>query len=151
MKVKGFTILEMTVVMLITSLVVSFGYGGYLMIAKYHSTKVKDHEVLTDINRLRQIISYDCFESDTIRWDNESNTLLFRGNRSLQFEDSLAILDIGRLDTLYVDHSELKIEELTLKGGQKVVSSISMTIEHDAEEIQLKIEKEYTDYYRKGL
>ncbi len=69
MKLKAFTILEMTVVMLITMLVVSFGYGGYLMISKHYHKKIQYHNEIADVSRLRQVLNHEFFQSDTIKWD----------------------------------------------------------------------------------
>ncbi len=79
------------------------------------------------------------------------NSLEFREQRKLIFEDSLVILDIGRRDTMNAVISELQVDELTLKNTEKVVQKMSFTLEHNDEEFELIVHKDYTEFYKTGF
>lgn len=151
MKLKGFTIIEITVVMLITSLVVSLGYGGYMMMTKFHASKLKQHQHLAEVNRLRQIVAFECFQSDSVFWNGEIKELRFRENRKLMFEDSIVVMNIGVSDTIWVDNSNVKMEQIQLKNGSRVVSDIFMDLELNNETIEFQVRKDYTEYFKTGL
>lgn len=149
MKMKGFTILELVIVALITTVVMALGYNGYLMIKKISSRKMALQEEMASIYKLNQLIQNEVYHSDTILWDKRNSTIMFSQSK-LNLIDQPVVTRHNSIDSFKVNLIDLQIEEIDC-DDIRVVNNVRLTVLLDSEEVTLSARKEYSPYFIEGF
>lgn len=123
-RIKGFTIQEIMIVMVITSLIATMVFSIIQYSYRFLNSVVKTGNAQSEINHLQQVLSVDFLRADEINFDNmlvckfylESATYQFNPNciirRSLNSVDSFKIAytlpTVGYCNDKLVNSFELK-------------------------------------------
>ncbi|MET1260655.1 hypothetical protein ABV409_15010 [Flagellimonas sp. DF-77] len=117
-KIQAFTLGEMLVVLLLTTLVVGACFTVLQLVRQHMFAITDNYEVRTECNLLRRSLWIDFNQSDLVRYDAKTGILHFEGGKdphAYRFENALIIKDTDTFD--------LQIEETTyFFNGNKVGS-----------------------------
>lgn len=148
-KLRGFTILEIVVVMVITGIVMGLGYSGYLLIQKSSYNNQEQQQKINDIARLKGLMDYLFHNADEISWNSDQQKIEFDDSESVMFLDSIVLFEKGVTDTLWIETNNFKPEEINNSKGELLLSSFEMELSEL--ETKMSFSKVYSDYEIKGL
>lgn len=132
--IKGFTLLEMLIVILLTAIVVSMAFLYFNTFNRYIAQINHSSEVELQILRFESLLSYDIDRAEEVLFDLDETTIIeFVGiNTSYHFSDSfISRKQDSSVDTLKFDEIVIRPEyfsdtetllkgfELILKDGKK--------------------------------
>lgn len=126
-KLKAFTLIELLVGMMVSSIVIGFGYEAYLMIYKqflsFKSIKIE----IIHITQFQTVFSNDMYNSEKVSLNDHKLTMT-KEDKILQyeFEDKFILRRNKELcDTFNIAVSSLESEFVNgVSGSQNLVSSI---------------------------
>ena len=107
-RLKAFTILEVTITMLIAGVLIGITYTSYSIVFKsYHSFTVKNEDMAVLIN-LDHLLKRDFEKADTVLKDT-SGTVLIEDNKVIKyvFMPDFVVRTAARIDTFKVQTQEL--------------------------------------------
>lgn len=145
-KFKAFTIIELVVTMVITSIVIGIAVALYLTLDFYFRDTVYEYEKNNDILLTETMIKNDINNSRTITENNTGFYVLTTGNKIIRYEitDNYIIrhTDISS-DTTFYNITDLTIN--TLKHNKDLVNEIVIYIEQEKINIPLHFYKKYSN------
>ncbi|MBI4946038.1 MAG: prepilin-type N-terminal cleavage/methylation domain-containing protein [Bacteroidetes bacterium] len=144
---QAFTIIELLVVMVLSAIVISFGYLGYGMVQKnylgFRSSAVRINESA----KLQSALSYDVDNCHYLSGDTKELIFVFEKNKMVTylFLDKVVIRAEGQVrDTI---HAEIK--NISLKYGQKpIAGNLGQIIDEILLECNLEGEQEIFSYFK---
>lgn len=151
-KVNAFTILEMTVAMLISAIVIGITYATFTIVYKSYNLYHNKHEEMAVALRLNELLIKDFKKADVILKD--TNGLVFKDTNSLvtyRFNDSAIIRTAGIIDTFKIKTGALStsyegaaIEEVTAIPERNRVDEINFNTIIRDEKIPYHYYKQYS-------
>ncbi|MEX0290069.1 MAG: type II secretion system protein J [Flavobacteriaceae bacterium] len=108
-KIKAFTLSEMLVVLLITTIIVGMAFAVLNLVQRQMQGIQGNYETNTQLNLLRQSLWTDFHRFENVRYHDEHSTLHFSnelGHRTYVFEEDLIIKE---QDTFKIKREYLKL------------------------------------------
>lgn len=112
-KVNGFTLTELIVVMLLTSIVITIGYLGITNVRRFILNKKTSSEELSEFRMLKTVMTKDISSSYEFKYDDIDQTIKIK-DREIEYQyDSLYWIrsSINRIDTFHIKSSKPTISE----------------------------------------
>jgi len=151
-KVKAFTILEVTITMLIAGLLIGITYTTYSIIIKsYHSFTTKNDD-MTVLVSLDHLLKRDFDQADTILKDSDG-VVLKSENKVIAyaFKPGFIVRNAARIDTFKVQTQEVNtafentpINELQATAEQNRIDQLDFTLIYQNEKIPYHYPKIYS-------
>jgi prepilin-type N-terminal cleavage/methylation domain-containing protein len=111
MKIKAFTLMEVTVAMLISAICITVCYTAYSIIANYYSSFQLKNQAADHVLSLKQVMEIDFLKSNCLL-KTEDGIELLQDSTAIQytFTNSTVLRKLGVLhtDTFKVQYSNLK-------------------------------------------
>lgn len=85
-KLRAFTLIELLIGMIISSIVIGFGYAAYSLIYKQYLGYKNVKERLVETAQLNQILSNDLLNAENISFDENTLSLLKKNPNILQYQ-----------------------------------------------------------------
>jgi|GEM_PF-682395 len=103
-RLEGFTLLEITIALLISSVVLGVAYSAYRIVSRSYTHFHQRSETLAEIARMDQWMKRDFFSSDSIRLDSGQLKFTLKGRTysSWLFSQSAWIRKSANPDTLSI-------------------------------------------------
>lgn len=147
-RLKAFTLLEMTLAMVLTSLVVAMGYSAtdivQAQLTNFRSTQSK----LVDVQRLYSELALDFDRAETVRLGDEQliinlekEHLTYRWETGTIYRVQQEQIDSFQLQL--VDH-ECYFQQALVEQTAKPIDGLEMTLSLDGEAWNLRWEKQYS-------
>ncbi len=147
LKVRGVTIMELLVALLITSLVATASFWGYQFLMQYYGGNVKYKQGRLQEMQLASQVSRMTHECISVTYSEASNSIVFHEPDSrLTFGDGYVLLGHERLDTLDVDCKSLEIKKVEDDKGE-LVKSYSFVIKSPVDSTRFHFSKDYSSEY----
>jgi prepilin-type N-terminal cleavage/methylation domain-containing protein len=141
-RLRGFTLLEAIIVMLISSLLVLFALAGI----RYYSVlfvNIQDRsEVQTDIRMLQNALNDDVRQNEKIEYDEDLIFISYTENVRYQFDDNRIV----RIQELISDTFKLKYQEPAIKFSKRVpglVEEVTIRCVNEDEMFPVNVTKQY--------
>lgn len=144
-KIKSFTIMELLVTLVITSIIVGLASTIYLNMQRYFSTSEQGYEQNTDVNFIISLLKTDFENSASAVSSFGLVTLIGNDSKILEynFSDEFITRKVDyRRDTFYVNLEDLEV--IRLDDNSDLVSEIKANIIFDGDPVPLHIYKNYT-------
>lgn len=151
-RVKAFTVLEMTIAMLLASIVIGMTYAIYSIVANsYNSFNVKNDK-MAEILRVDELLKKDFLSADIIL-KNESGFLVKRAEQLTNYEiqpdfiirSSIAIDTFKvKTDSLNMSFQTIPLIEVGEKDEQNRINDIKFFILHENQKIPYNYHKQYS-------
>jgi len=116
-KVRAFTIMELTVAMLISAIVISITYTAYLIVSKSYKSFSGKNEKMAAVLKLDELLKKDFLRSERVEKDT-SGIDIYYPKRTVKYKfDSASVIRLaGRTDTFRVKTDSIS----TLFEGKEV-------------------------------
>lgn len=142
-RVKAFTLMEVTIAMLISAVVIGITYTSYSIIVKYYGTYHKKNAELAELTTIDHLLRRDFDRADSIRCDTGGLAFSFNGQLiKYEFDTNFIIRKAARIDTFKL---ETKVTDLFFEGipiiegrviaDKKPVDELSFTLIYEKAEI----------------
>lgn len=120
-KVNGFTIMEVTITMLVAGLLIGMAYAMYSVIYKSYGSFNRRNTEVTILTTLDGVLERDFDRADSVRKDTDGISLDSRGRHiAYKFEPNYIIRADGKADTF-----QLKAETITASFEQKPAAGLN--------------------------
>lgn len=143
-RIKGFTLIELTVAMLISGFAVAAALSAYLTIESYYYRLKDRNESVTEILLFQNVIKQDLRNADIIQYNN--NKLIFTETNSNTikyiFNDYEVLRNKIGTDTFKVEAELLKV--YTDDYNEKLVTGADIIILSEKIEIPINLRKIFT-------
>ena len=145
-KVKAFTIIEMTVVMLLSTVVISMAYFAFELLSKRYLKYKAQTEVYYKLTLLDQLLSKDFFLADSIKTDGEM-LHTFQGNTICKYEFSQKYVvrqAASQTDTFYckIQKHELLYNQQPILPGD-IVDQLNLSLLFEEKKLDYIYSKHY--------
>lgn len=143
-KIKGFTLLEAMVSLLISTLLVAFAFGLYLDFSKSYNQFDESNTRLYELMMFKNSLTSDWFKARVPK--TKENFLLLKDqlkgtNVQYEFLDESIVRHKDRLDTFQVGVRELKYNYLNKESN--VLNRLDLEIESNKQKYTISLNKEY--------
>jgi prepilin-type N-terminal cleavage/methylation domain-containing protein len=105
-KLPAFTLMELLIGMIISSIVISFGYGAYSLVYKQYLSYKKIKNEIVEVTQLNTILYTDLVKAELVSF-NENELAIDRKNNSpllYDFNNSIVLRkDVGVIDTFKIE------------------------------------------------
>jgi len=151
-KVRAFTILEVTVTMLITAVVIAITFTSFSVILKYyHSVNKKNSDVM-ELASLDHLLRRDFDRADTIFTSAQGITINEGGKSIIYIFDpafvirKAAAIDTFKLQTgdLWTGFENIQIKPVNIEQEDNLIDELSFSISCNQEEIPYHYKKNYS-------
>lgn len=147
---KAFTLMELVVAMLISSVVVLTAYETYTITTVQCSDYKKRSTLIGQSYQLSMVLNKDCFDANTV-WLNSDSNLIFKsdGNPDIAytFRNNYILRQVNPLiqDTFYFTAADIqaKLEPNTLQNNINLIDNFSFKIKVLGENVSMGLKKEY--------
>lgn len=144
-KISAFTLLELSVVMVITGLVFAIAFSAYIIINKQYAEFSNSNEKIVDVSTVYAVLINDFAEAREIRKSGKKVVLTRADNSQIfyLFESNALIREINNLEDRFENISNEKFSFLGLEQNETngLVDELYCEIEKDA--FPLHIRKYY--------
>lgn len=148
MKVKGFTTMELSIVMLMSGLISSMAYGGYVLFGKQIHKHNQVTEETLNTQQLLTLLKKDAYISKKIRLNQTS--LLFEMEKnaivySFEFDNSILRMQSSVIDTFKINYTAFytKLKNQPVSDQNNLVDEFGFTANYKKNESQLSFKKNY--------
>ena len=142
MKLKSFTLIELIITLLLSSIVLMIALFGFKLINVYTQSIKRNSEIITKVTLLRNKLNEDFFRAQQIQFDN--NELIVFKDKDIakyQFSDSLIVLKQAQLiDTLNITTCNIKAS--TIKD-KELINFFEFTVLNKKDSLYLCFNKKY--------
>jgi hypothetical protein len=151
-KVKAFTILEVTISMLVTALVIGITYTAYVIIIKSYHAFTKKNEDLAVLISLDHLLKRDFDKADTIL-NNEDGIILFQHGQTVKylFASGFISRNAAKVDTFKLQSSDITtsfegrpVNETQSINEQNRIDALDFTLLFKDEKIPYHYQKLYS-------
>lgn len=144
-KVKGFTLMELLVGMVISALVISFGYQAFHLIGKQFSSYRSAKKELNERELFQSVFSRDLASSYTARKiQNQIDLALDSSRIEYKFEDEFILRNTNlSKDTFYLPVREMSTGAADFDLTDTLIRMIKLRLLVNQEEQFLEFRKEY--------
>lgn len=143
---RAFTLMELLIGMIISSIVISFGYGAYSLIYKQFLSYKKVKKEIVDVMQLNSILHTDLAKAELISFNENKLTIDRKDDLPLlyDFNDSIILRkDIDVIDTFKIAASTVTIA-FSFPEQKAVVNSFSFDAGVLGETEHFSFEKKYS-------
>ncbi len=134
MKIKAFTLVELIVVMIISTLVVGSLWTMYRFIQKRYGEAIDDNNRAEEILLFDQILREEFLESEYVTLTNASNLIFFfEGKPNVEYEFGKTFLarnQSGRTDTIRAALNRIDANYLNNSSGMKKIVSLYFQLDY---------------------
>jgi prepilin-type N-terminal cleavage/methylation domain-containing protein len=149
-QLKAFTLIELVVAMIISSIVVLTAYESYTITTTQCSDYKKKSTLIGQSYQLNMVLTQDCFNASTV-WLNNDSSLVFKadGNPDIAYifrhNYILRQTDLSVQDTFYfaVNNMQVKMEPNTMQNNMSLVDDLSFEVNVLGEKVFMRLRKEY--------
>jgi len=140
-KIPSFTLVEITVTMLITATVISMAMWIFLNINQYYKKKIDENAFYNDLLDLQQLLKSDMAKSGVVEYsDNELICKSINREYRYYFNEKNVIREVDiSSDTFYLEVKDIKTEKL----GEGPVKRVNLLISSGELNIPVSVIKEY--------
>jgi prepilin-type N-terminal cleavage/methylation domain-containing protein len=112
-KLRAFTLLELLIGMIISSIVIGFGYAAYSLIYKQYLVYKQVKEKIVEITQLDHVLSTDMRNAEIISFNEHTLSLFGQNQHTLEydFQDSLIVRKENELSDTF------KIPAVNIQAG----------------------------------
>lgn len=151
-KVRAFTIIEVTIAMLITGLLIAVTYTSYSIIVKSYQAFSTKHEDLVVLNNIDHLLKRDFFKAEII-YKTSDGIQLKQNNTEIgyEFKPGYIVRHAVRIDTFKVQTLEviatfenLPITDVQAVEEQNRIDGLSFTLVYKNEQIPYIYHKMYS-------
>jgi prepilin-type N-terminal cleavage/methylation domain-containing protein len=147
---KAFTLMELVVAMIISSIVVLTAYESYAITSIQCADYKKKSTLIGQSYQLNMLLNQDCFNAGTICLNSDSN-LIFKadGNPDItySFRNNYILRQVNQVvqDTFYFTTSNMqaKFESNLLQDNRNLLDDFSFKIKVLGEDVFIRLRKEY--------
>ena len=126
-RVKAFTILEVTITMLIAAIVIGITYSAYMIVFKSYALFNHKHEDMAVLLNLDHLLKRDFEQAETIEKDASGITLKWNDKLiKYEFQPDFIVRNNTRIDTFKV-----KMQDLILSFENAPVTEMQETAEQN--------------------
>lgn len=144
-KVNAFTLAELVVAMIISSIVMATIYTAYLLIRKQYFRQTTKARALDEYIRFRNALSVDFFYADSLKTgDTDGILLCFKDSSAIEY--SFTNEQIVRKSDIATDSFSIPVKRLDLSRYRTtgaLVKEISLTVMSQGDTIPLLLQKNY--------
>jgi len=144
LKIKAFTIIELVVTMVITSIVIGIAVALYLSLDFYFRDTISEYDKDNNILLTGSMIKHDIINAKEIVRNNSGFTVIITKNKKIRYDisDQHIIREINNLpDTILCSVNDLTIN--TLEDNTGLVNEIIINIGQGKNNIPLHFYKQY--------
>jgi len=151
-RIKAFTIMEVTVVMLIASVVIGMAYTVYSIVVQSHGAFKTKNDNLAVVVRLDELFKKDFAHANMILKDEKG--IIFKNQEQLvsyQIEPSYIVRTAGIIDTFKVSTQQLittfeeqPVTDVSTEEEQNRIDDIELTLLFENEKIPYHYHKQYS-------
>jgi len=134
----AFTIMEVTVSMLIAAIVIGIAYTAYSIISRSYTTFKYKNDDLAVLNRVDELLRRDFGKAEMVT--RSGNGLLIGDHISYEFSPAYIVRNSGTIDTFKVSNLDLQ----TVSAGADLIDEVSFTIVFRGERIPYHYRKTYS-------
>ncbi|HBS86943.1 MAG TPA: hypothetical protein DEA97_10320 [Bacteroidales bacterium] len=140
-KIPSFTLVEITVTMLITATVVSMAMWIYININRYYSKKTEENIYLNDVLEFQQLLKNDMEKSQEVSYtENELVCVSAVKQNKYLFSQKYILRETDlRTDTFYLEVKNIEVQKI----NEGPVCRVSMMLSSENKNINLTVVKEY--------
>ncbi|MGQ0827041.1 MAG: PilW family protein [Bacteroidota bacterium] len=145
-KLRAFTLMELLIGMIVSSIVIGFGYGTFFLIYKQYSSFKTVKIELVDVAQLNSILNHDFAIAEMIAF-NENKLIIDRKNNLplvYNFNDSIILRTDNELVDTFKIVSENIVTNFVFKEQNAVVTGFAFEAKVLNETEQLTFEKHYS-------
>ncbi len=147
-RVKAFTIIEMTVVMLLSAIVISMAYFAFELLSRRYVKYKEQSEVFYKVTLLDQLLSRDFFVSDSIKSEGEILKVYKADITSdYHFGSKYVVRQFsGQTDTFYfnVEKKELLYNQQLIADGNSMTDQLNLTLLLNGKVLEYNYIKHYS-------
>ncbi len=147
MRIKAFSLLEMTLALLLSSIVVAMAVSAYLIVSKKIDLYKHHLSSVEQLSTLQTVMLIDFENAKTILNKNEYLSFLSKDSNEViyKFDNTVIIRkQAARIDSFFVNYQELLVsEEPALSKNNQVINKVSFTT-NIIEPIEMKFFKKYS-------
>jgi prepilin-type N-terminal cleavage/methylation domain-containing protein len=142
-KVKGYTIIEVMVTLVLTSLAITMSYSALTYVQKMFVSYKNQNLFIERFTSLKERINYEILKADMVAEEDENSFKITRDTITtlLKLEDKFIVLSKGaRQDTFYTEVSGIKKEFEIIKNPvwqNKLVSHLEFETEFGKQKFKL--------------
>ncbi|HBS87704.1 MAG TPA: hypothetical protein DEA97_14165 [Bacteroidales bacterium] len=140
-KIPSFTLVEITVTMLITATVVSMAMWIYININRYYSKKTEENIYLNDVLEFQQLLKSDMEKSQELSYtENELVCISAVKQNKYLFSQKYILRETDlRTDTFYLEVKNIEVQKI----NDGPVCRVSMVLSSENKNVNLTVVKEY--------
>jgi len=140
-KIPSFTLVEITVTMLITATVVSMAMWIYININRYYSKKTEENIYLNDVLEFQQLLKSDMEKSHEVSYtENELVCVSAVKQNKYLFSQKYILRETDlRTDTFYLEVKNIEVQKI----NEGPVCRVSMMLSSENKNVNLTVVKEY--------
>lgn len=144
-RLSAFTLFELMVAMVISSLVIALGYSAWQMMQQQVDVHRKQSNDLLRLVQLTSTMGRDFYGANRIRFSRMD--LQFEGkygSRHYFISDSLVVrIEDERKDSFLMGNSDLRVAYFPVNDSSGLVKEFSIEFELNGEALPLHLKKEY--------
>lgn len=151
-KVKAFTIIEVTITMVIAAILIAITYTSYSIVSKSYLSFNTKNDDMAVLERMDKLLKRDFMRAETIQRD--SSGILFKNTNSIiqyEFNPDFIIRISGRSDTFKVKSDSLNmlfegqpVSETDPSNEQRRLDGLEINVEFQNEKIPYHYHKQYS-------
>lgn len=148
-KLKGFTIVEILIVMVLTSITITFAYGTLNYIQKLFSSTKEQQVFIQDYCNLNNRLLLELRRSEFVKSisDNEVQLIGDSAITKLEFKPNFILIKSSLItDTFHLEAGKVEKREFVLPAGlfdQKLINEFSFPVKYSGQVFNLYFYKEY--------
>jgi len=148
-KLKGFTIVEILIVMVLTSITITFAYGTLNYIQKLFMHTKEQQGFIQDYCNLNNRLILELKRAEIVKYSNDNEFLLIRDSfiTKLEFQPKYVLMKSRLItDTFQVETGKIEKREFLLQDGlidQKLINAFSFPVKYSGQVFNLYFYKEY--------
>ncbi|WP_317897804.1 prepilin-type N-terminal cleavage/methylation domain-containing protein [Aurantibacillus circumpalustris] len=149
-KVKGFTIAELLVVLVLSSISISLSYGTLTYIQKLFSEYKKQNKFLNEYTDLKERLDYESLNARIVELEKENCFLFHRDSTisSLQLlEHKILLKRNNHCDTFHIEPQKIKVEFEHMTNPiwvNRLVNKISFEGEYTKQKLTICFYKDHS-------
>lgn len=149
MKIKAFTIIELTVVMLLSSIVISMAYFAFDILTKRYLHYKKESEIRYEMTNIQSLLSHAFFVSDSVKVS--TNTLhVYTRFANIDYEllpDYIIKRDRNTIDTFHFPVVKAAYLFDNKQVDEGIIDQLHIEMEFNGKNIPAIFSKKYSADY----
>jgi len=143
-KLSGFTTMELSIVLLMTSLIGSIAYNGYLLFKRQVRLHQLNEEKDINIQSFHRLVKKDLFVSKQIFADR-NQLVVDTGKDSIvyRYEETYLVREFNGLKDTLFDVEEFKLIPYKETNPNGLISEINYVLKYKKEAYMIRFKKEY--------